>query len=76
MVVASAAQEADSSVGPLIEGQDRADVIGELQLGQSRRDPQRRLEPKLGRDQVEELFETVEPDRPSMSRVSSGVFAI
>src|SRR5262249_30578316 len=63
VVIAPATQEADLPVCPLVACQLLADEIGELQLGQGRGDLERSIEPDIPRDDLEELFERVEPDR-------------
>lgn len=63
VVVAAAAQETDSAVGPLIESEDRTDVIGEVKLGQCGWNLQWALEPQVRRNQVEKLFQVVEANR-------------
>ena len=77
VVVAPAAQETDPLVGPLVEGQDGADVIGQLQLRKSGGDPKRMSSAAAsGGIRSKSCSRLSSPIALSIKRVSSGVFAI
>src|SRR5208283_464507 len=64
VIIAAGPQETDPLVGSLIPRQQAANVVGQLELGQSGTDVQGPLEPELRRHHVEELIERVQSDRP------------